>query len=205
MTTATLPTPAVTPPPAGVPTPRPFRWTVQQFHDASERKVFGEGNRVILLRGELVELGPMNPLHATAVDLANETIRAVFAAGWRVRVQSPLVFGLETDPLPDISVFAGGGRDFLASHPGTAVLVVEVADSSLFIDTTTKAELYATAGVRDYWVLDLQNRVLLVYRDAAPVPDGGMAYGTTLTLTPTDSVSPLAMPSASIRVADLLP
>ena len=80
-------------------------------------------------------------------------------------------------------------------------------ESSLFFDTTTKAELYATAGIPDYWVIDLENRQLLVYRDPVPLPAGlgATAYPTHLTFGPNDCVSPLAVPTASVKVADLLP
>ncbi len=87
------------------------------------------------------------------------------------------------------------------------MLIVEVADSSLFLDTTTKAELYATAGVPDYWVIDLENRRLLVFRDPVPLPAGlgATAYQTHRAHAPHDTVSPLAAPTASVRVGDLLP
>ena len=107
--------------------------------------------------------------------------------------------------MPDIAVVAGGPRDFTATHPTTAGLVVEVSDTTLALDLAEKAELYATAGVSDYWVLDLTGRRLLVFRDPAPVAAGGAAYRTHLTLGPTDTVSPLAASSAVIAVADLLP
>ncbi len=75
------------------------------------------------------------------------------------------------------------------------------------MDTTTKAELYATAGVPDYWVIDLENRQLLIYRDPVALPAGlgATAYRTHLAFGPNDSVSPLAAPTASVKVADLLP
>ncbi|QEL15744.1 Uma2 family endonuclease [Limnoglobus roseus] len=205
MTTATLlaPAPAATTPPP-VQWPRPYRWTVQQFHDANEQGVFGEGSRVILIHGELVEQGPMNPTHAMGVGLVNAVLSKVFAEGFYVRVQLPIFVKRDTDPIPDFAVVVGSPRDF-PTHPTTAALVVEVADSSLALDTTTKAELYATAGIADYWVIDIQHRVLLVFRDPSPLPDGGMHYRTQLALTPADSVSPLAAPTATIRVADLLP
>ena len=205
MTTATLPAPALaatTPPP--VAWPRPYRWTVDQFHDANERGIFGEGRRIILIRGELVELGPMNALHAMGVGLVNAALSKVFADSFYIRVQVPLSVKRDTDPMPDISVVAGSPRDF-PTHPSAAIIVVEVADSFLFLDTTTKVELYATAGIADYWVLDLQHRILLVYRDPMPLSDGGMTYRTQTTHGPADTVAPLAAPTATIRVADLVP
>ena len=95
-------------------------------------------------------------------------------------------------------------QDFQLKHPTTAELIVEIADSSLFEDTTTKAEVYATGGIPDYWVLDVENRLLLIFRDPAPLPEGGSAYRTCLKLKESDGATPLALPTASIRVGDLL-
>ena len=84
--------------------------------------------------------------------------------------------------------------------------MIEVADTTLNTDTTDKAEQYATAGIADYWVLDLNGRRLLVFRDPAPLPAGlgATAYRKQQVLGPTDTVKPLAAPNSSIRVADLL-
>jgi Uma2 family endonuclease len=191
-------------PSAPVYAPKPLTWTVADFHRVGETGVF-EGRRPVLIRGVLLEQGTMNPPHATGISLSVDALRAAFGPGWLARVQLPLVLGLDTDPLPDIAVVPGGPRDFASAHPATASLVVEVSDTTLALDLTTKAELYATAGVPDYWVLDLTGRRLLVFRDPAPVPDGGAAYRTHLTLAPADTVAPLAAPPSPITVADLLP
>lgn len=203
--TPLAPSGATTPPPA-VLWPRPLRWTVALFHRVNATGAF-EGRRPMLIRGVLLEQGPMNPPHATAVDLTVEALRAIFGAGWRVRGQSPLVLGLEIDPFPDVAVIAGGARDFASSHPTTASLVVEVSDTTLTTDMTEKAELYATANIPEYWVLDLNARQLHVYRNPAPLPTNlsATAYQTHNTLGPNDTVSPLAAPNSTIRVADLLP
>ena len=89
----------------------------------------------------------------------------------------------------DIAIVKGTLQDFQSKHPTTAEQIVEIADSSLFEDTTTKAE---------------ENRLLLIFRDPAPLPEGGLAYRTCLKLEETDSASPLALPTAVIRVGDLL-
>lgn len=194
----------VAPPvPSPVLAPRPFRWTVADFHRVGETGVF-DGRRPVLIRGVLLEQGMMKPPHAIAVELAMNALQVAFGAGWRTRVQLPLVLGLDTDPMPDLAMIAGSPRDSL-THPATAALVVEVSDTTLAADLTEKAELYATAGVADYWVLDITGRRLFVFRDPAPIPDGGSAYRTHLTLGPTESVVPLAAPNATVAVADLLP
>jgi Uma2 family endonuclease len=191
----------IAPTPTG---PRPFAWTVALFHQLGDRGVF-ERRRAKLIDGQLIEEGQMNPPHAIALEKTNEALRAAFGKGWRFRVQMPLVLGQATDPLPDMIALRGAPAALV--HPTTADLVIEIADSSLDFDTTTKAELYATAGIADYWVLDVDGRRLLVFRDPVPPSQGlgATAYRTHLTFGPADPVSPLAAPSVSVRVADLLP
>jgi Uma2 family endonuclease len=165
-----------------------------------------EGKRAFLLDGEILENGPMDPPHAIALELLTETLRAAFGPGWRFRVQMPLHVDQHNDPFPDLAVIAGTPRGPM-THPTTAPLVAEVADTSLAIDLTEKAERYATAGIADYWVLDVVNRQLHLFRDpqALPAGLGATAYKTHLTLGPSDRVSPLAAPGVSILVGELLP
>lgn len=184
------------------PSPRPFRFTREQYYRMGELGFF-DRRHVELIRGEIVVMSPVKEPHVTCVSLATDVLKTAFGAAHYVRVQAPLNLGT-TDPEPDLVVVPGRPRDY-AAPPTTAVLVVEVADTSLRYDTTTKAEEYATAGVTDYWVVDLISRQLIVFRDPAPIPDGGAAYRNKKVLNPTDSVSPLAAPNAAIRVADLLP
>lgn len=182
----------------------PHRWTVAEFHRLCSLGLFA-GRRPVLLNGVILEQGPMDSPHGNGVERTDSQIRLAFGAGWRFRVQLPLVLNLHTDPMPDIAVVSGAlvGN---ASHPTTAALVVEVADTSFDTDTTEKAELYATAGIADYWVLDVTNRELHVYRD--PRHDAVLeatSYQSHDVLGPNDTVAPLAAPTATIRVADLLP
>jgi Uma2 family endonuclease len=183
-----------------------MHWTVEQFHQVNATRVF-EGRRPFLLDGVIWEQGPMNPPHANALYLLGEAVRAIFGAGWVVRVQMPLKVDEDNDPFPDLAGAAGGPRDFFTAHPTTATLVVQVADTSLSEDLSVKAERYATAGVPDYWVPDIINRRMHVLRDPQPLTKGlgETAYKNQQILSPTDRVSPLAAPTASILVGDLLP
>lgn len=199
--TMTPPLPQALPAPPAAVSPQPLLWSAAAFNDLADRGFF-EGRRAFLVDGIILEQGPMNPPHADALEQTDAALRTAFGTGWRFRVQLPLDFGHRTNPMPDFAVLPAGPR---GSHPKTAALVVEVADTTLFYDTTTKAELYAATGIPEYWVLDLDARQLLVFRDPAPIPAGGHAYRTRQALGAADSVSPLAVPSAAIRVADLLP
>ncbi len=192
MTTTSLPSPLAVPA-----VPRPLRWTCAEFHRFGDMGVF-EGRRAMLIDGVILEEGPMNPPHAITLELVGAVLPATFGTGWRVRNQSPLVLGQDLDPVPDFAVVAGTPRGS-AGHPTTADLVLEVADSSLDFDTNAKRLLYARAGIREYWVVDINGRRLLVYRDPR---SGDYAYQQAL--APADTVSPLAVPTSVVRVADLL-
>lgn len=204
------PVPAVTPPAAQVVAPsmgpQPHRWTIKEYRELYKTGLFCD-KKTMLLDGVLYVMVMPKPPHDTALGLAYEFLRAAFQAGHYVRNQMGFDIGTSNDPGPDLAVVAGSIRDYAAKTPTTAVMVVEVSDTTLSIDTTTKAELYATAGVPEYWVIDLVNNQLLVFRNpqALPAGLGATAYKTHLTFGRTDSISPLAAPNATIRVAELLP
>ena len=149
----------------------------------------------------------MNPPHAVAVGVVQQALSFVWSLGHCIRSQVPLVLSLDTDPMPDVAVVPGVLRDYLTSHPTTSPLVVEVSDTTFDTDVTEKAELYALAGIADYWVLDLESRQLLVFRDPVPLPVGlgTTANRTRTTFGPNDTVTPLHFPTVTIKVSDLLP
>ena len=110
------------------------------------------------------------------------------------------------DPVPDLAVVAGMPDDHDV-NPSTALLVVEVWDSTLAIDLGSKAELYAAAGISDYWVLDMSNHLAIIHRDPQPDPASasGFQYRNVVQLDAKGSVSPLALPGMRIDVIELLP
>ena len=209
----------ITPPPQSAPFtpttqppadegPRPWKWTREQYYKLGELGFF-QGKRVELIHGKIVEMSPIKHPHALAVGLVSDALAKAFSGHCHIRVQQPIriqVSGSVSEPEPDVAVIPGARRD-LADHPAQASLLVEVSDSMLGYDTAAKAELYAIAGVGDYWVLDLKGRELHIFRDPVSQPTGlgANAYKTRIVLDAKDSVSPLAAPNATIRVADLLP
>ena len=186
---------------------RGVRFTRDQFRSLWRHNFFTD-RRVILLHGQIIEMPKMNEPHASGVTAIAQALRAVIPGGHYVREQQPLDVDTNNDPLPDVTVVPGDFRTYrnapTAPDASLALVVVEVADSTLFQDTTTKAELYATAGVADYWVLDVENDRLLVFRDPQPL-GGVVAYHTRLTLTAGDTITLLAVPGVVIQVADLIP
>ena len=162
-----------------------------------------------LIRGEILEMSPIGWSHALATGLVAEVLARVFSTSHFINEEKPLALSGSspgTEPQPDVAVVPGSRRNY-ASHPGTAALIVEVADTTLAYDTTTKAELYATAGILDYWVLDLEGKRLLIFRDPVQLPAGleASAYRKHISLGPTDTIAPLEAPNCDVTVSDLLP
>jgi len=162
--------------------------------------------RVELMGGEVVVMPIQKFPHSAALDRTRELLTNVLGAGVWVRAQAPLALGRDSEPEPDVSVVTGKRTDY-SDHPTTAVLVVEVSDTTLRYDRARKASLYASAGIADYWIVNLVDRQLEVRRD--PVADQGYAfgfrYGSVTTFSLTDRVSPLAYPKVQVAVADLFP
>lgn len=173
----------------------------------AEAGVFRPDERVELIGGRIVAMSPQNSPHFTAIRLVEEALRTIFGAGYDVRVQGPLDLSPSSQPEPDIAVVRGTVRDYASAHPTTALLVVEVSESSLAFDRGEKASLYANAGIPEYWIMNLVDRRLDVYRDPVPMP--GQSYGHGYqSYTPyfaVDTVTPLAASQGSLGVADLLP
>ncbi|MCA1624402.1 MAG: Uma2 family endonuclease [Acidobacteria bacterium] len=184
--------------------PKTFRWTRKKYYQLAELGFF-EGKRVELIEGEIVEMSPMKQAHATAVRLIIDVLRKIFIKGYVIDSQLPLSFSSINEPEPDVAVVKGEVRDFSQSHPKTAELIIEVSDTTLQNDRTKKASLYAKNKIQDYWILNLQNRCLEVYR--RPIRDKklGFVYTEIQILTEIETVSLLVKPESKIKIADLLP
>jgi len=165
------------------------------------------GERLELLDGALVVREPQGSSHAAIAGQIAQVLTATFGSAWHARLHSPLALDAESEPEPDISVVAGAPRDYLGRHPSTAALVVEVADSSLGLDRRVKAGLYARVGLLDYWIVNLVEGVVEIYRDPSPMSDapGSWGYRSVVVHRPPAAVTPLAVPDRRIRVVDLLP
>ena len=183
------------------------RWTRLEYERLIDLGAFGPEDRLELIAGQLVVREPQGKPDATAIRVVARALRSTFGPGWSIEPQMPVSLDEESEPEPDLTVVPGGPRDYLASHPSRPALVVEVALTSLPLDRGEKASLYARAGIEDYWIVNLVDNVLEVYRD--PVADTawphGWRYVSAVTLRTGDAVAPLASPGRPIAVGDLLP
>ena len=181
-------------------------WRRVEYERLVDLDVF-EGEPLELIGGQLIVAEPKGSPHAAAVGMAGDALRAALPPGWTVRLQDPIALDDESVPEPDVAVVRGRHVDYRHAHPTRAALIVEVAESSLAFDRTQKGSLYARAGIADYWIVNLEDRVLEVYRE--PGPDLTAPFGwryTSLTRSrPPESITPLGVPAAPVPVAALLP
>jgi Uma2 family endonuclease len=186
----------------------PRRWTREEFHRAAALGLFGPGERLELVAGEIYQKLTQNPPHAIGIGKTARALETVFGAGFNIRQQLPIVLATDSEPEPDLLVVRGEPDDYV-EHPTPAdvLLLVEVSDSTLRFDQGRKAATYAEAGIADYWLLNLIDRRLEVHRK--PIEDTeapfGFRYQLVLLITEGETIASLAMPETQIAVADLLP
>jgi Uma2 family endonuclease len=182
------------------------RWGRSEYERLVELGMFS-GEPVELLGGDLIVSEPQGAYHASSVTKVDYALRTVVPAGWIVRLHAPISLDAESEPEPDLVVVPGRPGDYAHAHPGAPVLAVEVSESSLAFDREHKGSLYARAGVPDYWIVNLVDRVLEVHRDPSPAPSAsyGWRYRFVAVLMPPSVVVPIAFRTPPIRIADLLP
>ena len=183
------------------------RWTRQEYDRMIEAGVLTPEDRVELLEGEILTMTPQGTAHFTAMSLAQEALRAAVGPEFHVRTQGPLALGSASEPEPDIAIVGGKVRDYRDHHPVSAVLVIEIADSSIVHDREDKGSLYARFGIPEYWIVNLPERVIEVYCDPEPEENArfGWRYRRVDRYRAGDAIAPQALPGAHIVVTDLLP
>lgn len=176
-------------------------FTVDDYYKMAESGILREDDRVELIDGEIIAVPPIGSDHASTVEEFGEAIRAVIPADVRLRSQNPIRLSSRAEPEPDLVIVKRVEGNYRHGHPTPAdiLLVIEVADSSLVYDRQTKASLYARAGILEYWIVNLIDHVIEVYRD----PSGGR-YQLVEIAHRGEHIEPLAFPDISIAVEDVL-
>ena len=159
---------------------------VEDYGRMVDAGILGEGDRVELIDGELIDMAPIGQGHAATVNALNRAL--VLACGERAIVspQNPVRIDQLNEPQPDFALFRPRADFYHAGdQPGPAdvLLLIEVADSSAQFDRTVKLPMYARAGIAEVWIIDLKRRVLDVYREPT-----GDEYRETVTHQPGDIV-----------------
>ena len=187
--------------------PSPRRFSREEYYRMGEAGIFAPDEHVELIQGEILYMAPQGSPHFTSICATEAALRAVFGTGFQIRSQGPLILGPNSEPEPDVAVVSGSFRDYEDDHPTSALLVVEVSESTLVYDRTTKASLYASVHITDYWIINLVEDLVEVHSSSLPDSTApfGASYSQIRQYKRGDIVSPLSAPQASIRVEDLLP
>lgn len=171
------------------------KWTVDNYHRMIEAGILADV-KAELLRGEIIEMAPEGKPHAHLSSTAADVIREKLAGQVKVREAKPITLENDSEPEPDIAVVQDLGDLYLEHHPfaENVFWLVEYADSSLQKDLDVKSQLYAEAGIPEYWVINLKQMELVVFTD----PQGDR-YQNQQTLTE-GQITPVQFPQVSFAV-----
>jgi Uma2 family endonuclease len=181
--------------------PTPRRFTVAEYHRMAEAGILDGDARLELLDGIIVSMMPVGPRHASTVDRIAEVLFRAFSGRACVRVQNPVTLSDWSEPEPDLAVAQGKCVDYAESHPRPSdiLFVVEVAETSAKYDREEKLPLYARAGIREAWLVDVSQRRIEVHTRASP--DGFLNIAIHHL---EEEITPEAAPDIRFRIADVL-
>jgi Uma2 family endonuclease len=173
--------------------------SVDEYHRMIEAGIFDEDEHLELLEGVIVAMAPQSPAHAHFVRWLNRRLVRTLGDAYAVSPQLPLTLGERNEPEPDVAVVRADSGS-IDHHPGSAILAIEVSGDSLRKDRRVKAALYARFSISEYWIVNIEARVVEVFWD----PDAANgAYRRTRTVTTAETLTSEAFPELSFPVAEL--
>jgi len=178
------------------------RFSVDDYERMEQTGILSEDDRVELIDGEVVVMSPIGLPHLACVDRMTRVLVLKLREHAIVRVQGSVVLDLYDAPQPDVALLRPKADFYLSGHanPTDILLLIEVADSSLAYDHEVKAPLYASKGVAEYWLVDLNHEVITCYSD----PSGG-TYQIVTPHRRGESMAPRLLPDCALEINELLP
>ena len=177
-------------------------WTVDEYHRMLETEILTTDDRVQLIAGQIIQMSPQLPPHAATTQCASDYLRELIPGQAIIRVQLPITLRPNSEPEPDIAVVRINSRRYQDNHPTAddIFLLIEVAGTTLNPDRNLKSRIYAQANIPDYWILDVNNRQIYVFRQPQDA-----SYQQEIVLKENDTISLLAFPEITVQVAQLFP
>lgn len=177
-------------------------FTIDEYHDMAEHGILSPWERTELIEGQVISMAAQKPPHSCITDNLEEYFRELFAGVAKVRSQKPVVLSNASEPEPDIAIVKIDERNYYDRHPTVAdvFLIVEVSDSTLAFDTNQKLAAYSRSGISDYWVVDVKEEVVRIFRH----PHNG-EYLQQLFVHPGNKVTTLAFPEIKIEISKFFP
>ncbi|AFY71285.1 protein of unknown function DUF820 [Thalassoporum mexicanum PCC 7367] len=176
-------------------------FTVEQYHRMHEVGVLTAADRVELIRGEIIQMSPIGSKHAACVMRLIDVFTQKLGQKVITNVQNPIQIANHSLPQPDVCLLRRKDDYYESAHPTPAdvYLLVEVADTTIDFDRQTKMPLYAEAGIKELWIVNLNDQCIEVHRQ--PATD---RYAEVSSYDRTQSLSPQAFPEVAIAVAQIL-
>ena len=177
------------------------RFTVEEFYRMLDAGIFTEDDRVELVEGDIVTMMPIGARHAACVNRLTRVFARLLGDDVIVSVQNPLRLDEKNEVLPDVTVLRFRPDFYANAHPGPedVLLVVEVAETSLAYDREVKVPLYGRYGIPEFWLINLRDNVVEVYR--RPFAQG---YKETLVFEKGDTLTPALLPDVHIAVQEIV-
>ncbi|MEQ1637325.1 MAG: Uma2 family endonuclease [Methylococcales bacterium] len=174
---------------------------IHEWQRMGEANIFPPGTRIELIEGEILEMAPIGPPHSSHLKRINKLFTTLVQNTAITAVQDPLQLGDLSEPEPDFMLLRPVADFYYANHPTAkdVILLIEVAESSLAYDQNKKLRLYALHGVAEYWLLNVNDKCLEVYREPH-----GETYAQKSTLRSGDSVTLTQLPEITIQVSSIL-
>ena len=178
----------------------PKKFTVEDYYRLGETGMIGPDERTELLEGVIYPMEPIGPFHGGVNDSLAEYFWELSKGRWTVRVQNSIRLSDVSEPQPDIALVAKASHGYKRRHPKPAevYLVIEVADSSVDTDRRLKLPLYSRSGIGEYWIVNLRDEVVEVYREP-----NSRGYAVTILHKDGDQISPAKFPDVKVDVAEI--
>lgn len=188
-------------------TPQPLRLTVTDYHRLVDLGFWGEDDRIELIRGELIQMAAKGTAHETCITRLLRVLPLLLGHRATLRCQAPLTLAFDGEPEPDFAIVQNREDDYESAHPtpAEALLVMEVADSSLEYDRTVKLSLYAEASIPHYWLFNGIDRILEAYSKPAQITPGQFGYLNRRIIPATESVALPPFPEQVLELRSIFP
>ncbi|MEB3295510.1 MAG: Uma2 family endonuclease [Synechococcales bacterium] len=173
-----------------------YKWTIDRYHQAIDAGIF-EGQAIELLKGELVQMSPEGIADAGLSSNGADYLREMLGSQVKVREAKPITLPNDSEPEPDIAIVQPIPEIYTTTrHPNVDDIfwVIEYSNTSLLKDLEFKYQIYAEAGIMEYWVINLKTRELIIFRD----PVNG-DYRSEVSLS-SGTIAPLAFPDIALEI-----
>jgi Uma2 family endonuclease len=185
----------------------PKRFTIDEYHQLIHLGFLHEGDRIELIRGELIHMATKGTPHTVCGSVLCRQLDRLLGDRATVRGQDPITLPNQSEPEPDVVIARGRDEDYLAHHPypQDILLAIEISDSTLSYDQTTKLSLYAEAEIADYWIVNLNDRQLERYNQPYRMANGDFHYLSKQISLPQEAIGLPGFADAQLDLSRIFP